>query len=199
MDSHLNGGDPRTYKSKFEWEIFFSSLFVEAEGSNTTNAADRNTINPTMQSSSHESGVNPGPHQASASTSTASSVSSSINTTPNNHEHKFWTIFFCHFSILDSSKDSSDLIFFLWMIQFSVFGCQLWQFHWTKIYRWKLKNTVLDDWFELPSIVEEFSIRFVGYDEYRFVHWTRSHFFVRVGTISGKVFRVMCKNLYQRN
>ena len=112
MDSHLNGGDPRTYKSKFEWEIFFSSLFVEAEGSNTTNAADRNTINPTMQSSSHESGVNPGPHQASASTSTASSVSSSINTTPNNHEHKFWTIFFCHFSILDSSKDSSDLIFF---------------------------------------------------------------------------------------
>lgn len=63
--------------------------FVETEGSNTTNANDRSTINPNMQSSNHANAINPGPHQANASTSTASNDSASINTTPNNHEHKF--------------------------------------------------------------------------------------------------------------
>lgn len=63
--------------------------FVEIESGNASNTNDRNVYNPTMQSSDHASGVNPGPHQANASTSTASNESGSSNTPANNHGHKF--------------------------------------------------------------------------------------------------------------
>lgn len=91
MDSNLNGGDPRTYKSKFKWwnHRWSCEDFLEVESGNPSNSTDRNAYNPTMESSNHANAINPGPHQANASTSTANNESGSSNAPPNNHGHKF--------------------------------------------------------------------------------------------------------------